>query len=137
MTIGHKWFLFKAIILIQIIRFHIILIGYKSVMSVLNRLIPKKKIYNNNSLNLAYYNSIINRVYKLPTPFCNCLAVSVGFGFILRKKGINTEIIIGVKTETTTIRSHAWLEYNGIQIPHNANNYKEFTPFSRVSFVST
>ncbi len=63
-------------------------------------------------------------------PFINCLSTSLAFWFILRKKGINTELRFGVLKDGNKLRSHAWLEYdNNILSPDERaiQKYKSFT----------
>jgi len=58
-----------------------------------------------------------------------CLERSILLWSLLRRRGIESELRIGVATEDGTIRAHAWVEIDGEPINEQPQTNKKFAAF--------
>ncbi|RAJ80160.1 transglutaminase superfamily protein [Chitinophaga dinghuensis] len=59
------------------------------------------------------YTTIFNRMQALPSLKGRCLSRSLALSFMLSRKGISSDLRIGVCHYNGNLDSHAWLERNG------------------------
>ncbi len=59
------------------------------------------------------YSTIFNRMEGLPSFKGRCLSRSLALSFMLSRKGISSDLQIGVCLVNGNLDSHAWLERNG------------------------
>jgi hypothetical protein len=58
-----------------------------------------------------------------------CLTRSLALARVLARRGVATDVRIGVKTDTGTLEAHAWVEHNGLVLndrPHRIARYAAF-----------
>ena len=60
-----------------------------------------------------------------------CLPRSMTLWWMLGRRGIASELRIGVRKEADTFTAHAWLECQGIILNDSAEVGTDFTPFAR------
>ena len=66
------------------------------------------------------------------SPFpATCLSRSLLLGWLLRRRGIATELRIGVRLTNGMLDAHAWLECEGLPINDRPAVAREFTPFDQ------
>lgn len=66
----------------------------------------------------------------LPFP-CECVPRSIVLRDLLRKKGVDSNIKIGVKTANLNLQSHAWVEVFGEAIGENNDLKDSFKPIEK------
>ncbi|MCP5449580.1 MAG: lasso peptide biosynthesis B2 protein [Candidatus Competibacter sp.] len=73
----------------------------------------------------------IERLGRLLAPLqINCLPQALVGQKLLRRKGFNAQLKIGVlKNRDDLLTAHAWLEYQGLVILGNLRGLKQFTAF--------
>lgn len=64
-----------------------------------------------------------------------CLQRSLMLWFLLRKKGIESELKIGVATEDQKLQAHAWLEIDGAAVNESPHIHEQFNSFTS-SFIT-
>jgi hypothetical protein len=75
---------------------------------------------------VAWLVSIAGRL----TP-CRCLARSLALSRVLGRRGVATEVRIGVLTDGGTLQAHAWVEWTGRLLNDHPGNLQRFAPFDR------
>lgn len=60
-----------------------------------------------------------------------CLTQSLTLARVLGRRGVTTQVQIGVRTEDGTLRAHAWVEYMGRPVNDDARSLEPFMPFDR------
>ena len=60
----------------------------------------------------------------------NCLTRSLYLWWLLRRRGVDTQLRIGVRLSGGTLDAHAWVEHAGVPINDRPDVSANFTPFS-------
>ena len=61
----------------------------------------------------------------------NCLTRSLYLWWLLRRRGIDCELRIGVRLTGGVLDGHAWVEYAGIPVNDRADVSADFPPFDK------
>ena len=65
------------------------------------------------------------------TPFhATCLTRSLLACWLIRRRGVSSELRIGVNLSSGTLKAHAWVEYAGQPVNDRADIADEFRPFA-------
>ena len=65
------------------------------------------------------------------TPFrITCLSRSLLLCWLLRRRGVSSELRIGVNLSSGSLKAHAWVEYAGQPVNDRADIADEFRPFA-------
>ena len=64
-------------------------------------------------------------------PWSNCLKKSLVLWGLLRQKGIDSELCIGVRRETAPFEAHAWLECQGYILNEMPEVHQHFAVFDQ------
>jgi hypothetical protein len=73
--------------------------------------------------------SLVNSAAHHVLPVGNCLTRSLFLQWLLRRRGVNAELRIGVRKEQGQFEAHAWVEYEGRPINDAPDVSKRFAPF--------
>ena len=68
---------------------------------------------------------------RAPFP-STCLSRSLLLTWILRRRGVGTDMRIGVRVTQGILDAHAWVEYAGMPINDRPDIAREFAPFSEI-----
>jgi hypothetical protein len=83
----------------------------------------------------------VNRAARYGLITDTCLTRSLLLGWLLRRKGIDTQLRIGVRIIKGVFEAHAWVEFAGNPINDRSDIADQFPPFSGAistnSFSST
>jgi hypothetical protein len=72
-------------------------------------------------------------IAALHVPFrATCLTRSLLLGWILRRRGVASQLRIGVRLTQGVLDAHAWVEYAGIPINDRPDVGGQFAPFAEV-----
>lgn len=66
---------------------------------------------------------------RYPFRITNCLTQSVTVWWLLCRRGIESDLRIGVRKEATQLKAHAWVECQGHVLNDTADTYGQFSPF--------
>jgi hypothetical protein len=61
----------------------------------------------------------------------NCLTRSLYLWWLLRRRGIDSQLRIGVRLTEGKLDGHAWVEYAGIPVNDRADVSADFAPFDK------
>lgn len=122
-----------ALILPPIMRFALSRWGYNRVHSWLQHNIslpaaPLSLLEIPEIINLAKVMNISANRSPIHT---NCLQRSLTLWSLLRRKGIESELRIGVDKQSGALKAHAWLEKDGVVLNDTKASVQGFTPFDQ------
>jgi hypothetical protein len=61
----------------------------------------------------------------------NCLQCSITLWWLLRRRGVESDIQIGVRKDIEGFQAHAWIEYQGIVLNDVEDIFSSFVRFDR------
>jgi len=61
----------------------------------------------------------------------NCLTRSLYLWWLLRRRGIDSQLRIGVRLNGGVLDGHAWVEYAGVPVNDRADVSADFAPFDK------
>ncbi len=133
--------LLSSLLLLPVVSLSLKLRGFKKTQTFLSNSIPaknKRPLLENEKLEIAQYTARMvsiaahNGLYK-----ASCLERSLVAWWLLQRKGIHTELKIGVNKKTKSFAAHAWLEYPGHALAEKTDINDSFSAFnSRESLLS-
>lgn len=94
--------------------------------------LQRPRLFTENDLPLAEIMGIataVNRAARLVRIPVNCLTRSLLLGWLLRRRGVASQLRIGVKMNNGSLAAHAWVEYAGIPINDQPNVGEQFAAF--------
>lgn len=110
----NKLFLARAVALALFIRLFLKIGSFKKLIGFL-RVEPMPAAAGNEITVLKQHRNMIQMMYNF-YPVINCLAISVTFWYLLKRKGIKTELKFGTMKEAGKLKAHAWLEHEGFPL---------------------
>ncbi len=109
--------LLVSIVLLPLTALALYIIGFKKTKVLMTRFIP---LHTENAKSGAEQLKIAERVARMVTIAANhsfysanCLKKALVIWWLLKRKGITSELKIGVRKEETDFLAHAWVELNG------------------------
>ncbi|WP_341228129.1 lasso peptide biosynthesis B2 protein [uncultured Arcticibacterium sp.] len=111
---GHSWRLIKCHGLISLIEVGLYFIGLKSTSKVLQFF--SKKVNDDYSNKAAYLDSsitVFNQIKERGFFKGKCLSQSLALRFLLQRRRISTDLVIGTYIKEGNLFAHAWLEKDG------------------------
>jgi hypothetical protein len=114
LPVRDKLFLLRAAALALFIRLFLKIGSFKKLTGLL-KVSPILTAPENEIAVLKYHRNMILMMYNLH-PLINCLAISVAFWYLLKRKGIKTELKFGAMKEAGKLKAHAWLEHEGFPL---------------------
>jgi Transglutaminase-like superfamily len=91
---------------------------------------PRLLIQNDLSLDeIMGMATAVNRAARLVRIPANCLTRSLLLGWLLRRRGVDSQLRIGVQMNNGSLAAHAWVEYAGIPINDQPDVAEQFAAF--------
>ena len=124
--------LFQAVLLLPLIHFALLLLGYYRVRRVIEKLIPLKPglvlLSDTQILERARENAqMVGIAAQYGLYKATCLRRSLLTWGFLRRQGIESQICFGVRMCTRKLEAHAWLEYKGIVVNDSLEVHERYT----------
>lgn len=125
-----KWFLFKCSCLSLLLRVSFKVAGFKKTIALLSKFNTGLPVHpnENNPNNIERYRRLIFLSNSF-RPALNCLSISAAYWWLMKRKGIITELKFGMKTGDGKLAAHAWLEYNGKPLTSDMEVGEKYIPF--------
>jgi hypothetical protein len=80
---------------------------------------------------LKQVGQIVNRVAFHVLPPDNCLTRSVYLQWLLQRRGVKSDLRLGVQLHDGQLRAHAWVEANGHPLNDSDDVAERYLPFER------
>jgi hypothetical protein len=69
----------------------------------------------------------VNTAARYPRPWAKCLQRSLALCLLLKRRGFNPQLKIGVRKDNDELQAHAWVEYCGRVINDSQDTPQRFT----------
>ena len=126
---AEKFLLAQALLLLPINVLGLRILGFRRWQSVLQRMITNQQT---SIIEVTTAQDIARVVNSASAQFFRnvCLPRSTTLWWMLGRRGIASELRIGVRKEDNIFKAHAWLECQGIVLNDSAEVGTNFTPFA-------
>ncbi|MEZ5428366.1 MAG: lasso peptide biosynthesis B2 protein [Pyrinomonadaceae bacterium] len=126
LPLSHKWIFIQIATLVPLVQLGIKTVKFKRTFRIL-QFFQKRRPANpaNRLKTVRRYQNYLNLFHKQFPFLGKCLAGSLALWFLLRRKGIETELRFGVKKEDEKLLAHSWIEYRG-KLLETQNSYVPF-----------
>jgi hypothetical protein len=127
--------LLEALVLLPVTSIALRVVGFRHWQSFLARRTPHagpRQGGTKQTLDLASLavTSVTKASRFSPWP-ANCLQQSLTLGWLLRRRGIDSQLRIGVRKQGGRFEAHAWVEHEGVVLYDPGGNNGGFVPFER------
>jgi hypothetical protein len=134
LSAAEKWFVFQALLLLPVCAVFLRLGGIRRFVPSVGEAVPTAfKPEQGIALQQAHAAAKMVALAGRCGPYrANCLKRSVVTYWLLRRRGINCILRIGVRKESNKIEAHAWIECFGQPLNEGADVHQRFSPFDRI-----
>lgn len=134
LSTSEKWMLFQALLLLPVSAVVLRLWGEHCLVAALGESLPptfntERGIALQQARAAARMVALAERYGPYPA---NCLKRSVVTYWLLRRRGIDCNLRIGVCKKSSQIEAHAWIECLGQPLNEGADVHERFSPFDRI-----
>jgi hypothetical protein len=117
LTLTEWWILLVSLVMLPVVAFNLSRKGYRGTRQWLSRWIPQRTettLAGKQQLQQAENISRLVSIAANHGPYrANCLKKSLVAWWLLERRGIHPEFMIGVNKDADQFNAHAWLEYQG------------------------
>lgn len=131
---GEQWLLVQALVALPSIGLGLRLLGLRRLQGLLSRW-PVKKPQGASEEKTFTVAQAQGRWVQVAARHglyrATCLPQSVALWWLLRCRGIGTDLRVGVKPGADGLEAHAWVELQGQPLNDDLEVHRRFSPFSR------
>jgi len=132
--------LIQAIVGQPVLRLALWTVGFRRCHAVLNRLAPYSRTAPR-APGAALEEATRAAALVRSAGLCGmldrrCLTQSLTLWWLLRRRGIESEICIGVRKVGDSLEAHAWVEHSGIVLGEERDVSQRFTPLASTTDMS-
>lgn len=124
----------QSLVLLPLTALGLRLLGLKRFQEWLRRWLPFSTVgAKDESARLEFAHRAahaVNRAAYNGAYRANCLQRSVMLWWLLRLRGIDSQLRIGVRKNADALEAHAWIEYNGIILNDQAEIVRRYSMFA-------
>lgn len=133
LTSQERLLLIQALLLMPTLSLTLRIIGLQRLMKILSRTTRENQIMPY-APDYAYRAANMTNLAAGQRPLqATCLQRSVVLWWLLRRKGIDSQIVLGIRKENARqLQAHAWVEYQGNVLNDRPEIRGEFTIFSEL-----
>ena len=135
LTWQERRLLLQAFVILLLVAAGLHLMNFQRLRALLTRLSPVTQDVSGESV--LQQAAILSRLVQAAAarmPFTiTCLVRSTALWFLLRRRGIASEIRIGVNRQDSGFQAHAWVEIDGIVINDRGDIQQQFVPFEQTT----
>jgi hypothetical protein len=110
------------------------LAGFRRWKRTLERLLPTKGSAATANSSLEEITSITVRMEEAAARNLffgtNCLEQSLVLWWLLRRRGVAADLLIGARKDANRFEAHAWVEFRGAVLNSNGEEHLHFVPFA-------
>ena len=137
LSLNSKLLYFQTLFLLPIVSLSIRMFGFNHVYRFMLEIKPdhshpKRTVLEENDeiIEIVY---MVNRTYWRFFKGITCLPKNLVLWWLLKERGIETRLVIGVKRSTDGIIGHAWIEHNGKLINEKQKVTDEYTVIQEIN----
>jgi hypothetical protein len=131
-----RWVFVQALVLLPLTALALRWLGFKRWLAVLKRLAPREAgplggrsgTFDRRAGFIANMVRVAARHGPYPA---TCLPQSLTLWWLLRRRGIDSDLRIGVRKESSQLEAHAWVEHRGLVLGDGEGLHRGFAPFDR------
>jgi Transglutaminase-like superfamily len=132
MSWGDRWIVAQALVLLPAIALSLALVGLPTTQRYLAQLSSRIKAKANPPIAEAMQVArAVNQAADNSPLWGNCLKRSLTLWFLLRRRGIASDLCIGVQMQEGKFKAHAWVEYGGQVINDHPAIHQQFMAFEK------
>ena len=132
MSWDERWIMAQSFILLPAIALSLSLVGLPTTQRYLAQLSPVDVAKTNLAFaDIKRMAFAVNRAANHSPLWGNCLKRSLTLWFVLRRRGILSDLRIGVRRHEGEFQAHAWIEYEGRILNDHPTVHQQFAAFSR------
>ena len=132
---AENFLLAQALFLLPVNVLGLRILGFRRWQSVLERMIISRR--NTTDVTTAQGIARVVNLAAAQMFRAICLPRSMTLWWMLRQRGITSELRIGVRKEADIFTAHAWLECQGIVLNDSAEVSTDFAPFTPAGKIGT
>jgi hypothetical protein len=125
--------LLASLVLLPLTGLMLRIIGFKKTRSFLTKLVPAKSNSTTPEAEQLLYAKCVAHMVNVAANHglyrANCLKKSLVTWRLLARKGIESDLKIGVKTDSDDFQAHSWVECHGHSLGEPANINYHFSAF--------
>lgn len=133
---SERWILAQTAIMLPLTALSLRLTGLRRSQRILSYFIPHdsapKTAQSESTLSQAFrINQLVNIAVRHGLYPANCLQRSLMLWWLLRRKGIQSELQLGTRKESGRFEAHAWVEVAGVVLNDNEDVRRRYAAFNR------
>jgi hypothetical protein len=126
-----RWILAQSLILLPLLALALALLGYKRTQRLLLRFAPPTvEPPTLTEAQMRRIGQLVNLAANRGLYRATCLKRSLALWWILRQRGIDSDLRFGVRRGDNKIDAHAWVEYQGLVLNDRATVNTDYAPFN-------
>ena len=139
-SLGDWWLAGESLMLMPLLALALKVTSFRRLLAILRTLSPMHqpalspaRVAEANLVRLRrarHAAGIVNAVADRGPYRANCLKRSLALWWLLRRRGIASEVRIGVRTGDSGFEAHAWIECDGVIINDRTALVRQFIPFA-------
>jgi Transglutaminase-like superfamily len=133
LTNSERRLLLRALAMLPLIALALRVAGLRRVQAFLARLSPLSGRARDDHVASMHAKHVARLVSVAAThgPYrAKCLPTALALQSILRRRGIQADLRLGVRKDSGRIEAHAWLEHRGIALIDSADVHKRYSAFA-------
>ncbi len=134
LNFSEKLIIIESSIILLIVRFLIKIFGFKTTHYILNKLTLFSVKVKNEKLFIKKAGNLIKGASKVLPIKTTCVEDSITLWLMLKNRGIDSYLKIGVNQNTDKLDAHAWVEIDGYVISETESINKPFSGFKNRFF---
>ena len=131
---AEKWLFTQAIVLLPLNVVALRLVGFRRWLAILTALAPAqgRPAAPADETTARHAARLVKAAAAHGLYRANCLPQSLAIWWLLRRRGIESDLRIGARKEAGRFEAHAWVDYSGRALNDSADVQQHFTPFDRI-----
>ncbi len=130
MSWGDRWVVAQSFLLLPVIAFSLTVVGLPTTQRYLTQLSLLAESTASGRLPEAKRIArAVNQAANHSPLWGNCLKRSLALWFLLRRRGILSDLRIGVRKHEGEFQAHAWIEYEGAVLNDQPTIYQLYSAF--------
>lgn len=136
LTWAERWLLVQALLLLPLTALTLRVVGFRRWQALLTRLVPVRCVpLSEDAAALIREGRATARLVDAAArhgPYCaTCLPRSLTLWLLLRRRGIDSCLRIGVRKKAGRLEAHAWVELQGLALNDDSGVRERFAAFDR------